>query len=165
MDKNIALPLQNRRKEKFCQFYAGEYWGDPASALRAAGYLLSGKKAIDFAESLFDDPAIRARIVHLRKRRSERSLADEAWIKELLIEIATNALKDSDRIRALSSLAKIVQEGGSLRNNSKKWEREPGLPEFWQNICQPLLPGFEGPMDGEIFFDDTQMPELLCKPD
>lgn len=161
MDKNNSLPLPNRRKENFCQFYAGEYWGNPCAALRAAGYLLSGRKAVDFAETLFDDPEIRARIVHLRNRRSERTLADEAWIKELLIEIATNALKDSDRIRALASLAKIIHEGGSVRNSRKKWEQESDFPAF----AQPLLPGFEGPLDGENFFDETQTAELLSGTD
>lgn len=165
MDKKNSQPLQNRRKEKFCQAYAGEYWGNPSAALRAAGYLLSGRKAVDFAETLFDDPEIRSRIVHLRTRRSERALADEAWIKELLIEIATNALKDSDRIRALASLAKIINEGGSVRNSSKKWDQDPALPEYWQNIFQPQLPGFEGPMDGENFFDDTKTVEIVAAPD
>ena len=142
MDNNENLPLQNRKKEKFCRLYAEHFWGDPCGALRAAGYLLSGKKAVDFAETLFDDPEIRARIVHLRSCRSERSIADEAWIKDLLVEIATNALKDSDRIRALASLAKILRDGGSVRNSRKS-------NDGTLVIDQPLLPGFEGPPDGE----------------
>lgn len=142
MDNNENLPLPNRKKEKFCRLYAEHFWGDPCGALRAAGYLLSGKKAVDFAETLFDDPEIRARIVHLRSCRSERSIADESWIKELLVEIATNALKDSDRIRALANLAKIIREGGSVRNNRKS-------NDSTLRIDQPLLPGFEGPPDGE----------------
>lgn len=142
MDNNENLLLQNRKKEKFCRLYAEHFWGDPCGALRAAGYLLSGKKAVDFAETLFDDPEIRARIVHLRSCRSERSIADEAWIKDLLVEIATNALKDSDRIRALASLAKILRDGGSVRNSRKS-------NDGTLVIDQPLLPGFEGPPDGE----------------
>ena len=142
MDNNKNLPLPNRKKEKFCRLYAEHFWGDPCGALRAAGYLLNGKKAVDFAETLFDDPEIRARIVHLRSCRSERSIADESWIKELLVEIAKNALKDSDRIRALANLAKIIREGGSVRNNRKS-------QDCTFIIDQPLLPGFEGPPDGE----------------
>ncbi len=142
MDNNENLPLPNRKKEKFCRLYAEHFWGDPCGALRAAGYLLSGKKAVDFAETLFDDPEIRARIVHLRSCRSERSIADESWIKDLLVEIATNALKDSDRIRALANLAKIIREGGSVRNSRKS-------NDSTLRIDQPLLPGFEGPPDGE----------------
>ena len=142
MDNYENLPLQNRKKEKFCRLYAEHFWGDPCGALHAAGYLLNGKKAVDFAETLFDDPEIRARIVHLRSCRSERSIADEAWIKDLLVEIATNALKDSDRIRALASLAKIIREGGTVRNSRKS-------NDSTLIINQPLLPGFEGPPDGE----------------
>lgn len=142
MDNNENLPLPNRKKEKFCRLYAEHFWGDPCGALRAAGYLLSGKKAVDFVETLFDDPEIRARIVHLRSCRSKRSIADESWIKELLVEIATNALKDSDRIRALANLAKIIREGGSVRNSRKS-------NDSTLIIDQPLLPGFEGPPDGE----------------
>ncbi len=142
MDNNENLPLPNRKKEKFCRLYAEHFWGDPCGALRAAGYLLSGKKAVDFAETLFDDPEIRARIVHLRSCRSDRSIADEAWIKDLLVEIAKNALKDSDRIRALASLAKILRDGGSVRNSRKS-------NDSTLVIDQPLLPGFEGPPDGE----------------
>lgn len=161
MDKNISSPLRNRRKEKFCRLYAGDFWGDPVAALQAAGFLLKGKKAADFAETLFDDPEIRARIVHLRGCRAERSLADEAWIKDLLVEIATNALKDSDRIRALTGLAKIISEGGPVRHSSRKADRSDGLPEGSQNIFQPLLPGFEGPADGEDPYSDRQVAVII----
>ena len=132
MDKNNEHPLKNRRKERFCRLYADTFWGDPAAALNAAGYLLQGKKACEFADSLFDDPEIRARIVHLRARRIKWSLADEAWIRDLLIEIATGALKDSDRIRALTNLAKILQA-------EKAAAKE--LPE--SDLMQIELPGFE----------------------
>ncbi len=151
MDNNKSLPLQNRKKEKFCRYYAEKFWGDPGGALRAAGYPLNGKKAVDFAELLFDDPEIRRRIVHLRTCRSERSIADESWIKDLLVEIATNALKDSDRIRALASLAKIVMEGGSVRNRSKKQDQSSG-----ENPEQPLLPCFEGLPDGEKNYEPAE---------
>ena len=149
MNNNTSRPLKNRRKEKFCRKYAEEFWGDPIGALRAAGFLLKGEKAVNFAGMLFDDPEVRARIVHLRSCRSERSIADESWIKELLVEIATNALKDSDRIRALVNLAKIVSEGGSVRNSRKDGDHTPGND-------QPLLPGFEGPPDGEKNYTTAQ---------
>ena len=65
MDKNFSQPLQNRRKEKFCRLYAGKFWGDPGAALQAAGFSLTGKKAVDFAEILFDDPEIRVFLVSI----------------------------------------------------------------------------------------------------
>lgn len=154
--KDSSSPLRNRRKEKFCRLYTGEFWGDPCKALHAAGFLLNGKKAVDFAEKLFDDPEIRARIVFLRSRRAEQIVADEAWIKELLMEIAVHSLKDSDRIRALVSLAKIVTEGGSIRNSS----RENDAHEDAVSLSK-LLPGFEGPEDGAILFDDEKNDDIL----
>lgn len=163
MDKNFSQPLQNRRKEKFCRLYAGKFWGDPVAALQAAGFSLTGKKAVDFAETLFDDPVIRGRIVHLRSCRSARSIADESWIKDLLVEIATNALKDSDRIRALAGLAKILNEGGTVRNG--KQDRSAGLPEGGQNIFQPFLPGFEGPSDGENRYMEPQVTVIIPETD
>ena len=95
-----STPLANTRKEAFCRYYSNHFWGDPCGAIHAAGFQLEGQKAVDFAEELFDDSTIRNRITFLRRKRAEVLAADQTWIRELLVDIASNAVRDSDRIRA-----------------------------------------------------------------
>ncbi len=127
-------PLTNQHKEKFCKYYSTQFWGDPCGAVRAAGYNTAEQDAAEVAESLFDDEGVRERIVYLRQKQTEQLVADEAWIRELLIDIASHAGKDSDRIRALTSLAKVI----GCTGKKSATEAEP---------VQMMLPFFEGEWD------------------
>ncbi len=120
--------LENPYKEKFCRHYAGAYWGDPCGAVRAAGYTCSVPEAVSLAESLFDDPEVRKRIVSLRRKRMDELVADETWIRELLADIAVHAEKDSDRIRALNSLAKAVALNPRKKSPVSEDDSEKILP-------------------------------------
>ena len=134
-------PLQNPKKEKFCKLYAAKFWGDPAGAVRRSGLLApESQDAFALAEELFGEEKIRERIVFLRSERASVSVADEAWIRELLVEIATHAVKDSDRIRALLGLAKVIT--GQNAENRKKKELRCGDLETME------LPLFQGGPDG-----------------
>lgn len=118
--KRGSLPLTNPKKEAFCKLYAAHFWGDPAGAVKKAGLLApESQDAFSLAEELFGEESIRDRIVFLRTKRASVSVADEAWIRELLVEIATHAAKDSDRIRALLGLAKVIT-GESRQKRSKE---------------------------------------------
>jgi len=143
-----ASPLENSKKERFCRLYAGEYWGDPQAALRAAGFIFDqNRSAAEFAEELFDDEAVRERITYLRSVRASASKADETWIRELLVDIAQHAAKDSDRIRALTGLAKVLAGEKMPRRRA-----DTALAD----IIQPMLPSFEGCADGsEEYSDET----------
>ncbi len=142
-------PLTDKLKEKFCKYYAGIHWGDPCGALDTAGYkeTENGLTAAEMAEKLFDEEAVRDRIIYLRHRQTDKLVADEAWIRELLADIAANAGKDSDRIRALTSLAKVI---GCGTGNRKK--KSPDGDE--EEIKQPELMLFDGNWEG--VGDDSQ---------
>ena len=135
-----STPLANTRKEAFCRYYSNHFWGDPCGAIHAAGFQLEGQKAVDFAEELFDDSTIRNRITFLRRKRAEVLAADQTWIRELLVDIASNVVRDSDRIRALATLAKIIAAPG------KTEKKQNAIPSAWQ----PCLPAFEGADDGYV---------------
>lgn len=138
--KTGAVPLQNAKKERFCKLYAARCWGDPGRALLEAGFVFdAGHTPQDFAQELFDDEEIRHRITHLRSLRAAASKADETWIRELLAEIAANAARDSDRIRALRELANVL--------SGEKMPRRQHA-ELPGDLVQPLLPEFDGEPDG-----------------
>ena len=138
--KTGAVPLQNAKKEHFCKLYAAQCWGDPVRALLEAGFVFDAARSPqDFAQELFDDEEIRQRITYLRSLRAAASKADETWIRELLAEIAANAARDSDRIRALRELAHVLSGGKMPRRQHAEL---PG------DLIQPLLPAFDGEPDG-----------------
>lgn len=130
-------PVQNKRRELFCELYADEFWGRPAEALLAAKFKPREGQAEKAALKLLDEPEIRARVKFLRERRAERSIADPAWIKDSFVEIVRKAGKDSDKIRALAGLQKAISP-----QTPKKRSAEDAALE------QPGLPLFEGGDDG-----------------
>ena len=107
-----SFPLQNKRKEVFCGLYAFEFWGRAAEAALNAGYKLTSPVRL---RALLADPEIRSRIRFLRKQIAEQTVADEAWIQKHFIEIAVNADKPGDKLRALAALyrATVEREKGS----------------------------------------------------
>ncbi len=148
--KRGSVPLTDKKKERFCCIYAAICWGNPVEAVRRAGLIVpEGMDAVTFAGELFEEEPVRERIRSLRKMRARVSVADETWIRENLTDIATHAAKDSDRIRALASLAKVVMGNKTRRKNSC---RELPLAE----LEQMLLPSFEGCPDG--YTEDGQSP-------
>ena len=52
------------------------------------------------------------------------TLADEAWIKEIFINIVNETEKDSDRIRALASLQKYAGVLPEQQSSGRKEENE-----------------------------------------
>ena len=113
-------PMKSPGKEKFCKLYAGPFWGDGKGAAEKAGFSNPAEKA----EKLLADPAVIDRIRHYRKLRSEMTLADEAWIKEIFINIVNETEKDSDRIRALASLQKYAGVLPEQQSSGRKEENE-----------------------------------------
>lgn len=129
-------PLKNRTEEAFCRAYAGAFWGDPVGAAEKANWTPSAGKAVE----LLSDPAIIKRIRILRKKKASLSVADEAWIAEGFISIAQNAEKDSDKLRALACLQKLLAE-----------EKAKNLSCEEKSAQEENLPLFEGCCDGEGF--------------
>lgn len=143
-------PLENEKKEAFCKLYANDCWGNPAVAIQMAGFCCSAADAVAIAETLFDDEKVRHRIRYLRDLRTKKSLADSLWIRETLTAIALNAARDSDRIRALNVLAKIIQPHSVKRSNAESC----GQQLAGEALIEQLLPLFEGDADG--YGDDTE---------
>lgn len=136
--KDGSVPLKNKRRENFCQAYAMRFWGHPADALKAAGYHTKKEDTVSsVVQVLLASAEVRGRIAFLRDLRADASIVDDAWIRELLAEIAAHAERDSDRIRALANLAKVVA-GGKTPRASRKKEEDPD---------QSLLPFFECEME------------------
>lgn len=145
-NKRGAIPLENEKKETFCKRYANECWGNPAIAVQMAGFCVTAADAVSFAEELFDDEAVRDRIRYLRAARMKKSLADTLWIRETLTAIAVNAARDSDRIRALNVLAKIIEDQEDIKKRRGSAEQV-----FQENmLIEQLLPFFEGEADGYV---------------
>lgn len=113
-----SVPLRNKRRELFCQLYAGKFWGFPEQAFSAAKYKSEEPARSKNAKRLLKSRDISARVKFLRKQISENSIADDAWIKEHFIEIAESAEKDSDRIRALANLYRAVMGAAPLKKNT-----------------------------------------------
>lgn len=134
-----SVPLRHKKREAFCRYYASFYWGRPGEAAAAAKYHLSDEAAQGYAAALLECDDVRDRVAYLRRVRAEVAVADDAWIRELLTEIATHAARDSDRIRALAQLAKAVSGGRIPRNRRSDPDDAP---------VQPQLPLFEGGADG-----------------
>ena len=146
-----SRPLKNRKKENFCQLYAGDYWGCPGDAWKK----VSSRQEMQLgefrheAERLLEDSAVRARLEYLRQIRAKNSVADNAWIKESLVHIAQESGKDSDRIRALASLNRIL--ASEQRQEEKRREREE---DHDNSCCMPeAFPLFEGLQDGSGIWD------------
>ena len=121
--------MKSPGKEKFCKLYAGPYWGNGQLAAEMAGFSDPAKKA----EMLLGEPEVMERIHYYRKLRSEMTIADEAWIKEIFIQIVKESEKDSDRIRALAFLQKYADS--SLSSISEKGddcgEEKKEVPVFF----------------------------------
>ena len=105
-----SRPLHSKRREQFCELYAFELWGDPATAAARAGYTLTPYRL----RMLLQDPQIMARVKFLRKTLGEQTVADEVWIRDRFVDIARNADKVTDQLRALSTLYRAVVESERL---------------------------------------------------
>lgn len=153
---NPAAPLRNKRRELFCRLYASDFWGRPEEALKAANYHVQGESAArKTAGMILDSEEVRERIAYLRKIKSENSVADDAWIKESLIKIIEHAKKDSDRIRALSNLKKLlVSTSSSAPGASGRRSRN----EISISMEQAVFPFFEGGEDGAEDYPDPSLP-------
>ena len=147
-----AMPLENEKKEKFCKYYANDCWGNPALAVQMAGFCCTATDAALLAEDLFDDEGVRKRIRFLRGNRMKKSLADTLWIRETLTAIALNATRDSDRIRALNVLAKIIDPQGDKRRNTDPQDRKLS----GEQLIEQLLPLFEGDPDGCEYDEESE---------
>lgn len=110
-----AKTLRSKRKERFCELYAFEYWEDPARAAALAGYKLTPFRL----RMLLGDKEILNRVRFLRKTLCDQTVADETWIKDKFVEIAKNADKITDKLRALSSLYRAVVESEHLEKNAQ----------------------------------------------
>lgn len=141
-----ASPLRNRKRELFCRYYASEFWGRPGKALEAADYKISKPETRSkFVKTLLESSEVRARVKYLRRLKSEISVADDTWIKESLIKIIETAKKDSDRIRALASLEKLLE-----RPDNKKRNGDVNI-----KMEQMVFPFFNGNDDGDITIDNN----------
>lgn len=137
---NPAAPLRNKRRELFCRLYASDFWGRPEEALKAANYHVQGESAArKTAGMILDSEEVRERIAYLRKIKSENSVADDAWIKESLIKIIEHAKKDSDRIRALSNLKKLLVSTSSSAPGPPEDAAEMKSASPWNRPCSPSL--------------------------
>jgi len=134
-----ALPLKNKRKELFCQLYALEFWGKPVEALLGANYNVPETDAAKRAKEILTAENVQQRIKFLRKTQAELSIADNVWIQECLINIIHNAKRDSDRIRALASLNKLM----NVKPVSKTQQQNLNI-----RMEQLSLPLFEGEAEG-----------------
>ncbi len=147
---NPAAPLRNKRRELFCRLYASDFWGRPEEALKAANYQVQSESAArKTAGMILDSEEVRERIAYLRKIKSENSVADDAWIKESLIKIIEHAKKDSDRIRALSNLKKLLMSSPSSGASGRRSRNEISI-----SMEQAVFPFFEGVEDGAEDYPD-----------
>lgn len=130
-----SLPLKNKRRESFCRHYSSEFWGRPLEAMIAANYKTDDKvSAMKTAKTILESKEVLARIKYLRKLKSETSIVDDAWIKDNLVKIIETAEKDSDRIRALENLKKLI-----LAPKTKSGKNELNI-----TMEQTCFPFFEG---------------------
>ncbi len=141
-----AAVLRNRKKETFCQLYAGNLWGRPGEAWAASMEKVkcSREESRIWGERWLEDTDIRQRVEYLRGIRAKNSIADNAWIKECLVRIASESGKVSDRIRALTNLNRILV---LEQQEQKRAERQDD-----SDFLQMNLPLFEGPRDGTGFW-------------
>ncbi|MBO5723380.1 MAG: hypothetical protein J6S58_00980 [Lentisphaeria bacterium] len=123
-------PLRSKRREQFCELYAFELWGDPGTAAARAGYKLTPFRL----RMLLQDPQIMARVKFLRKTLGDQTVADEAWIKNRFVEIARNADKVTDQLRALSSLYRAVVESERLNRNPSAEEDPDGKEDLFHSL-------------------------------
>ena len=135
-------PLRNRKKEQFCQLYAGNLWGRPGEAWNTAmGIVKSVQESRICGEHLLEESLVRQRVEYLRSLRAKNSIADNAWIKESLVRIASESGKVADRIRALTNLNRILVL--EQQHEQRKQDQQEN-----SDFLQLNLPLFEGPQDG-----------------
>lgn len=118
---DFTRALHSKRREEFCELYAFEFWEDPAQAAVRANYKLTPSRL----RMLLSDPQIMGRVRYLRKTLGDRTVADEAWIKDRFVQIARNADKVTDQLRALSSLYRAVVESEHLSRNGAEGKESP----------------------------------------
>ena len=100
-------PLANEQREKFCQLYAGELWGNAGEAYIAAGYRAKNKSiALCNSLRLLRKEGISERIRFLREARLIELESDKLWIAKQRKEIAERAEKETVRLHALKDLEK-----------------------------------------------------------
>ncbi len=132
--RDASRTIANKRKELFCELYSFEFWGRAAEAASKAGYQVTERRV----RELLGDPEIRERIRFLRKQLAEQTVADEAWIQKNFVDIAMNADKASDKLRALATLYRAVME------KEKPAPLSGGEPESFPELS------FEGEEDGSL---------------
>jgi len=99
--------LKNQRHDKFCVFYTGEANGCGAKAYKMAGYTASNyKTATACARKLLKRSDVAERIAELRKSSESKICLDRDDCLKILSDIAANADRDSDRLKAIEILAK-----------------------------------------------------------
>lgn len=122
IDVSDDMVLKNQGWELFCRYYAGDFWGNPAGAYLAAGYITSEAVARSSALRLLRKAEIAERIRHLREMRLIELEADRLWIAEQRRKIIKNAEKDIIKLHALKDLEKglglIPEKRRATENNA-----------------------------------------------
>lgn len=111
---NPEKPLVHEKWEEFCQLYAGECWGDPEKAFKAAELdsdpsISIKKSGTKKARKVLQIKEIYERILYLRKIKFIENEMDSFWIAQRRKEIVENAEKESDRLSALKDLEKAIE--------------------------------------------------------
>lgn len=109
---NPEKPLNHEKWEEFCQLYAGDCWGDPEKAFRAAELdkdPATKKAAPGRPRKVLQIKEIYERILYLRKIKFIENEMDSLWIAQRRKEIVEKAEKESDRLSALKDLEKAIE--------------------------------------------------------
>jgi ribonuclease HI len=103
-------PLKDKKKENFCQVFAGNPGTTTETAYREAYPGPDNKNAYESAKKLLQEKKVFERIRYLRDAKLLELKIDKLWIAEQRREIIKNAEKESDRLNALKDLEKNLQE-------------------------------------------------------
>ena len=105
-----STPLKNDRHERFCQLYAGQFFGNASKAYKESGYSPKTQNAADADSSrLVRHDKVYARVSFLRAEAMKQLPIDRMKILEIRLQCMNDiAASWTDRLRAAVDIEKSL---------------------------------------------------------